>query len=128
VKSSLSYYLLGRSFGGLVAHDIACSLQAQDQDVALLVLLDSYPQILWIEAPIMHEQDLIDEMAELVGFDPKDLKGKPIDIPTILATAREVGNVLGILRLTKLRVCCATAKILFASLQNFAHACTEAIC
>jgi len=89
------YYLLGWSFGGLVAHDVACRLQAQDQDVALLALLDSYPYQPWIKAPVMNEQDLIDEMAELVGLDPKDLEGKQIDIPTILATAREVGHVLG---------------------------------
>ena len=61
----------------------------------LLALLDSYPYLPWIEPPIMNEQDLIDEMAELIGLDPKDLTGKPIDIATILATARKVGHVLG---------------------------------
>jgi thioesterase domain-containing protein/acyl carrier protein len=89
------YHLLGWSFGGLVAHEIACRLQAQGQDVALLALLDSYPYLPWIEAPVMNEQELVEEMAELVGLEPKDLQGKPIDVPTILATAREVGHVLG---------------------------------
>jgi thioesterase domain-containing protein len=88
-------YLLGWSFGGLVAHEIACRLQAQGREVALLALLDSYPYLPSIEAPITNEQDLVEEMAELVGLEPKDLQGKSIDIPTILATAREVGHVLG---------------------------------
>ena len=37
------YNLLGWSFGGLVAHAIATHLQRISQEVALLVILDSYP-------------------------------------------------------------------------------------
>jgi len=37
------YNLLGWSFGGLVAHSIATHLQGAGQEVALLALLDSYP-------------------------------------------------------------------------------------
>ncbi len=37
------YNLLGWSFGGLVAHAIATHLQATDEKVGLLALLDSYP-------------------------------------------------------------------------------------
>jgi glyine---[glycyl-carrier protein] ligase len=37
------YNLLGWSFGGLVAHAMATHLQEMGQEVALLVLLDSYP-------------------------------------------------------------------------------------
>jgi thioesterase domain-containing protein/acyl carrier protein len=37
------YNLLGWSFGGLVAHAIATHLQSMDEEVALLALLDSYP-------------------------------------------------------------------------------------
>jgi len=37
------YNLLGWSFGGLVAHAIATQLQSENEDVALLALLDSYP-------------------------------------------------------------------------------------
>jgi len=89
------YYLLGWSFGGLVAHAIACRLQEENDDVALLTLLDSYPYPPLIEAPIITEQEAIEEMAELIGLDPKHLQGKPLDIATILATARQVGHVLG---------------------------------
>ncbi|MBZ5494742.1 MAG: amino acid adenylation domain-containing protein, partial [Acidobacteriia bacterium] len=37
------YYLLGWSYGGLVAHAMACKLQEENQRVALLAVLDTYP-------------------------------------------------------------------------------------
>nr|WP_079145896.1 non-ribosomal peptide synthetase [Streptomyces lydicus] len=37
------YALLGWSFGGLVAHEMAVQLQEEGQDVASLVLMDSFP-------------------------------------------------------------------------------------
>jgi len=37
------YHLLGWSFGGLLAHIIACSLQRDHQDVSLLAIIDAYP-------------------------------------------------------------------------------------
>ncbi|MFC6761651.1 alpha/beta fold hydrolase [Sulfitobacter porphyrae] len=37
------YYLVGWSFGGLLAHEIASQLQAQGAQIACLCLLDAYP-------------------------------------------------------------------------------------
>ena len=37
------YHLLGWSFGGNVAHALACELRALGEEVALLALLDAYP-------------------------------------------------------------------------------------
>jgi nonribosomal peptide synthetase DhbF len=39
------YNLLGWSFGGLVAHEIATRLQDEGEEVAILALLDSYPRV-----------------------------------------------------------------------------------
>jgi amino acid adenylation domain-containing protein len=36
------YYLLGYSFGGIVAYELACQIRAQDENVALLAILDAY--------------------------------------------------------------------------------------
>jgi aspartate racemase len=36
------YYLMGYSFGGLVAYEMACQLQADGQRVAFLALMDTY--------------------------------------------------------------------------------------
>jgi nonribosomal peptide synthetase DhbF len=43
VQPSGPYNLLGRSFGGLVAHAMATQLQSVGEEVSLLALLDSYP-------------------------------------------------------------------------------------
>ena len=43
VQPSGPYNLLGRSFGGLVAHAMATQLQSMGEEVSLLALLDSYP-------------------------------------------------------------------------------------
>ena len=37
------YYLLGGSMGGVVAFEMACQLQTQGEEVAKLVMFDSYP-------------------------------------------------------------------------------------
>uniref|UniRef100_UPI0012EA3CC0 non-ribosomal peptide synthetase n=1 Tax=Actinokineospora pegani TaxID=2654637 RepID=UPI0012EA3CC0 len=39
------YRLLGWSFGGVVAHEMAAQLQERGEDVELLALLDSYPAV-----------------------------------------------------------------------------------
>jgi thioesterase domain-containing protein/aryl carrier-like protein len=43
VQDTGPYYLLGWSFGGIPAHEIAVQLQAAGEEVAALILLDSYP-------------------------------------------------------------------------------------
>ena len=43
VQAAGPYYLLGWSFGGIVAHEIASQLQAAGQEVAALIILDAYP-------------------------------------------------------------------------------------
>ncbi|MFF2043980.1 amino acid adenylation domain-containing protein [Kitasatospora sp. NPDC058170] len=43
VQASGPYHLLGWSFGGVVAHEMAAQLRADGEEVAGLTLLDSYP-------------------------------------------------------------------------------------
>jgi thioesterase domain-containing protein/aryl carrier-like protein len=43
VQESGPYHLLGWSSGGIVAHEIAVQLQAQGEQVAALVVMDTYP-------------------------------------------------------------------------------------
>jgi thioesterase domain-containing protein len=42
-QQSGPYHLLGWSFGGLVAHEIAVQLQADGEQVAALIIMDGYP-------------------------------------------------------------------------------------
>jgi thioesterase domain-containing protein/aryl carrier-like protein len=43
VQQSGPYHLLGWSFGGVLAHEIAIQLQAQGEQVPVLVVMDAYP-------------------------------------------------------------------------------------
>jgi enterobactin synthetase component F len=63
------YHLLGGSFGGLVAHEMAVRLQQAGEQVALLALLDSYPfPSAWRDLPTATESEVA---AELLGdLDP----------------------------------------------------------
>jgi thioesterase domain-containing protein len=67
------YHLLGWSFGGLIAHEIAVQLQAAGQQVAALILLDAYPP-----GPDTPGPDTPDELARAAD-----------------AVRREAGHLLG---------------------------------
>jgi amino acid adenylation domain-containing protein len=43
VQESGPYYLLGWSFGGIVAHEIAVQLQADGAEIGALIIMDGYP-------------------------------------------------------------------------------------
>jgi thioesterase domain-containing protein len=57
VQESGPYHVLGWSFGGIVAHEIAVQLQAGGEQVAALIIMDGYPpQQQAGPAPATHEQ------------------------------------------------------------------------
>ncbi|RSM85753.1 non-ribosomal peptide synthetase [Kibdelosporangium aridum] len=60
------YFLLGWSFGGLVAHAIATELQRRGADVGLLAVLDAYPNRPDI-APPRWETDMLRGLVNLFG-------------------------------------------------------------
>jgi len=66
------YHLVGWSFGGIAAHAIATRLVAAGDQVALLALVDSYPQP--PDGPVQLSWDPSDERELLIraldGFDP----------------------------------------------------------
>jgi thioesterase domain-containing protein len=60
------YHLLGASFGGLVAHEMAVRLQDLGQPVALLALLDSYPfPKAWRDVPPATESQVAAALGDL---------------------------------------------------------------
>jgi nonribosomal peptide synthetase DhbF len=85
------YHLVGMSLGGFVAHEMACRLQQEGEEVGCLALLDSYPVV---ENEVTGDPD-IHELFELVQFDPSHLEGKRADVRTVIEVARQVGHVLG---------------------------------
>jgi amino acid adenylation domain-containing protein len=70
VQASGPYYLLGWSFGGIAAHEIAVQLQAAGEQVAALAIMDGYP---------LHEQ---------ANQEPQASAEDPADIPDWMLTRR----------------------------------------
>jgi pristinamycin I synthase 3 and 4 len=58
------YHLLGASFGGMVAHSMACLLQRDGAEVGLLALIDCYPPVADAPQELPPEDDLLDAVAE----------------------------------------------------------------
>ncbi|MEV7116694.1 non-ribosomal peptide synthetase [Streptomyces anulatus] len=65
VQPSGPYHLLGWSYGGVLAHEIAVQLQAVGEDVGALVLLDQYPWDSEAEAALAAQEAELDPEAEI---------------------------------------------------------------
>ncbi|MGC2743259.1 MAG: alpha/beta fold hydrolase, partial [Candidatus Angelobacter sp.] len=103
------YHLLGWSFGGIVAHHIACLLQRQKQDVNMLALLDAYPPLPLDMAAMsakleeLQEPELIESFVVLLGLDPLELAGRPLDLSTVAELAKRKGHVIGLFDTQQIR-------------------------
>ncbi|MCZ4123116.1 amino acid adenylation domain-containing protein [Streptomyces sp. H39-S7] len=67
------YHLLGWSFGGAVAQGMAARLQAADEEVAVLCLLDSYPLDVNPAAEEPDKQRFLAELLETAGITSPDV-------------------------------------------------------
>jgi len=72
------YRLLGWSFGGLVAHAIAEKLQAENDSVSFLCMLDTYPYKLDYQQP-NNEADIVRAALLFLGYDLSTLETLPIN-------------------------------------------------
>jgi thioesterase domain-containing protein len=70
------YLLLGWSFGGLVAYEIATQLQHQGEHETFLALLDSYPTDQRATPQIPDDRELLADMLKEAGIDPENLGGE----------------------------------------------------
>jgi glyine---[glycyl-carrier protein] ligase len=77
------YYLLGWSFGGIVAYSLACRLQAQGEKVPLVTLLESYPPDRNRPSSIPPEEEIILAQLEALGHDRASF-AKPLPPVSIL--------------------------------------------
>ncbi|MGW0754686.1 thioesterase domain-containing protein, partial [Streptomyces sp. NPDC002587] len=80
------YHLIGWSFGGTVAHELARQLQEAGEEVALLAMLDSHPTGRFRHAGRPGEAEILS--LALDGLDLDELEG-------LAATAADGANVLG---------------------------------
>jgi len=89
------YYLLGWSFGGILAHEIACRLQDLGERVGLLIIMDTFPAIEGHEVPLETEEEAVRQLAGIVGIDLSglDAEGRTVDFATVFEAASRAGHV-----------------------------------
>ncbi|WP_245883356.1 amino acid adenylation domain-containing protein [Streptomyces hyaluromycini] len=93
VQPSGPYHLLGWSLGGMLAHTVACLLQRQDEEVALLALLDAYPSAAF-DSPVPAERGAVfRDLLELLGHAVPP-GAETLDAACFLAAVRGEGGLL----------------------------------
>ncbi|MBN2910703.1 alpha/beta fold hydrolase, partial [Polycladomyces sp. WAk] len=94
VQPTGPYCLLGWSLGGNVAHAIACELQNQGEQVALLAMLDAYPSHFLPLGEAPDEQEALIALLALGGYDPESLKDQPLRLSSVMELLRRDGSAL----------------------------------
>ena len=87
------YYVLGWSFGGVLAHAIACRLQQIGERVASLTIMDSFPSIEGYEVPVETEEEALRVFAGVLGIDLSELEGKRVDFAAVYDVANRAGHI-----------------------------------
>ncbi|MFJ9852283.1 non-ribosomal peptide synthase/polyketide synthase [Streptomyces sp. NPDC101150] len=87
------YLLLGWSAGGLIAHAVACELQAHGERTALLAILDAYPvkDVAFEEVPVPTERDVL---VGVLDCNLDDLGDRPLTYGEVAEILRERGSAL----------------------------------
>ncbi|MER6915069.1 amino acid adenylation domain-containing protein [Streptomyces sp. NPDC000594] len=100
VRPAGPYHLLGWSFGGMVAQEMAVQLQRAGEEVALLALLDAYPAgpcsggPAPAVAPSVAGRDVLAMVLEFFGYDPASWAGESLTYPRFVEIAREQTGLL----------------------------------
>ncbi|WP_308271832.1 non-ribosomal peptide synthetase [Kitasatospora sp. SUK 42] len=93
------YLLLGWSAGGLIAHAVACELQARGERTALLAILDAFPvRELPFEVTVPTEQDAL---VTVLGDDSDGSGGLPLTPSGVVEVLRKRGSALAALTETQ---------------------------
>ncbi|WP_190126882.1 alpha/beta fold hydrolase, partial [Streptomyces inusitatus] len=91
VQPAGPYHLLGWSYGGIVAHAIAARLREQGEEVALLALLDSYPNPP-LAGKIPGDQEIARLLLEGLGRDAGEPARSALDLPKLMELVPEDGS------------------------------------
>ena len=83
VQQQGPYHLLGWSFGGVLAYEVAAQLQRQDERVDLLVSLDGSPATAAEDLP--DDRQLLVQILTYLGYDPAELLRGPIVLADLVA-------------------------------------------
>ncbi|WNF28008.1 amino acid adenylation domain-containing protein [Streptomyces sp. C11-1] len=96
VRPQGPYHLLGWSFGGSLAYEIAVELQRGGDEVGLVADLDSYPRTK--DDEVGDDQSLLGWVVELVGHDKSEFAGReltPADVVGVLRRGNSPMAALG---------------------------------
>ncbi|MGW0859731.1 amino acid adenylation domain-containing protein, partial [Streptomyces sp. NPDC002690] len=87
------YLLLGWSAGGLIAHALACELQARGERTALLAILDAYPvkDVRFEEEPVPTVRDVL---VGVLDVDPDELGDRDITYAEVAEVLNRRGSAL----------------------------------
>ncbi|WP_329168719.1 non-ribosomal peptide synthase/polyketide synthase [Streptomyces sp. NBC_01267] len=87
------YLLLGWSAGGLIAHALACELQARGERTALLAILDAYPvkDVRFEEEPVPTVRDVL---VGVLDVDPDELDDQEITYAEVAEVLNRRGSAL----------------------------------
>ncbi|MEV7467346.1 amino acid adenylation domain-containing protein [Streptomyces kronopolitis] len=99
IQPSGPYHLLGWSFGGVVAHEMAVRLERAGEEVALLANLDSYPADL--ADPVPTDGMLLTAVLEYCGLERRDDSAGPT-AETVRDALRRAGSPLGDMDISRL--------------------------
>jgi thioesterase domain-containing protein/acyl carrier protein len=86
------YHLVGWSFGGLVAFEMARLLEARGECVALLGLLDAHPFGSGVDVRDRSRQGILSQIAERLDIDPALLSGHTPDDALEILTREVTGR------------------------------------
>ncbi|MGN5630539.1 alpha/beta fold hydrolase [Streptomyces sp. AC154] len=97
VQPTGPYHLLGWSFGGVIAHEMAVQLEESGESVQTLAILDAYPlDGTAVDAAASAEaapgsvagRDILGMLLELFGHDPSGWAGESLTYPRFVEIAR----------------------------------------
>ncbi|SMO88179.1 amino acid adenylation domain-containing protein [Melghirimyces algeriensis] len=88
------YNLLGWSLGGNVVHAMASQLQSQGEEIALVVMLDAYPNHFLPIKDVPNEQEALIALLALGGYDPENMDGRPLNMDNTMDILRRDGSAL----------------------------------
>ncbi|MFJ2443556.1 MULTISPECIES: alpha/beta fold hydrolase, partial [unclassified Streptomyces] len=98
VQPTGPYHLLGWSYGGQLAFEAACQLQAAGEEVAFLSILDTYPVKV---APEKYDEISTEDIENaLIGFldrERDEFEEGPLEFSRIVEIYRQSGHPLGTL-------------------------------
>ncbi|MBB1242298.1 amino acid adenylation domain-containing protein [Streptomyces durbertensis] len=89
VQPAGPYHLLGWSFGGVAAHEIAVRLREAGERVELLAMMDAYPHPYAGEyEPAADEESVLEMMLDFVGQDRSAAGEGPLDAAKVVEVLR----------------------------------------